>query len=157
MVRKVLTLSLGLSLLSGLPAAAGQKSSLEDRVAGADSVVVATARSVTSEWRTNEHGDRLIVSRIQLDVSESLKGPASRLMWLEVEGGTLDGFTLQVSSLPLIHAGERGVFFLDSAEGGSHAPHQRGEGIFMLDEENNVRGTTVHLDEFRSRVRSARQ
>ena len=68
-----------------------QVATLDERVSGAERVVVATARSVSPEWRENSHGDRIIVSRVQLDVEETLKGTADRTMWLEVEGGTLTG------------------------------------------------------------------
>jgi hypothetical protein len=42
-----------------------QVATLDERVAGAQRVVVATARSVVPEWRENSHGDRLIVSGTQ--------------------------------------------------------------------------------------------
>ena len=130
-----------------------QMATLEERVAGADSVVVATPRAIAPEWRQNQFGDRLIVSRIQLEVHETMKGSSAPTVWLEVEGGTLDGFTLQVSSLPLIREGERAVFMLDATSRGVHVPHLRGMGILKLDEYNVVRGTNLRLDEIRSRVR----
>ena len=77
-------------------AAAAQNATLEFRAGGAERVVVATARAVTASWRENEHGDRIIVSRIQLDVAETLKGAQARTVVLDVDGGTLDGFTLRV-------------------------------------------------------------
>ena len=54
-------------------------------------------------------------------------------MSLDLEGGTLDGFTLRVSSLPTLVPGERAVFFLDGGNGGYHA-HLKGQGILKLDE-----------------------
>ena len=41
---------------------AASAQSLEERASGADSVVVATPRSVSASWKENEHGDRIIVS-----------------------------------------------------------------------------------------------
>ena len=64
-----------------------QIATLDERVAGAQRVVVATTRAVHSEWRENSHGDRLIVSRVQLEVIETLKGASESSLWLEVEGG----------------------------------------------------------------------
>ena len=110
--------------LSG--AAAAQNATLEFRAGGADRVVVATARAVTASWRENEHGDRIIVSRIQLDVDETLKGAQARTVVLDVDGGTLDGFTLRVSGLHMPEPGERAVFMLDPADSGVHTPHLRG-------------------------------
>ena len=57
----------------GVFSAAASAQSLEERVSGADSVVVATARAVTAAWRENEHGDRLIVSRVLLEVDETIR------------------------------------------------------------------------------------
>ena len=52
----------GIGFLSSV--ATAQNATLEYRISGAESVVVATARSVTASWRENEHGDRIIVSRV---------------------------------------------------------------------------------------------
>jgi hypothetical protein len=145
---------LSVCLTSGaIAASGGQIASVDERISGAERVVVATARSVSPEWRENSHGDRIIVSRVRLDVSEALKGPGDRTVWLDVDGGTLDGLTLQVSGLPLIRPGERAVFFLDSAEGGVHIPHRRGQGILMLDDQDLVKGSSLRLGEIRSRAR----
>jgi hypothetical protein len=148
----------GVCVTSGaIAASAGQIASVDERVRAAERVVVATARSVTPEWRENAQGDRIIVSRIQLDVNETLKGAVDAHVWVEVDGGSLDGLTLQVSGLPLIQPGERAVFFLDSTPRGVHTPHLRGQGILMLDDQNLVRGTRLRLDEIRSRARRARR
>ena len=130
-----------------------QSATLEDRVSGADSVVVAAARSVSASWRENEHGDRIIVSRFLLDVAESLKGAPGRAVWLDVDGGSLDGFTLRVSGLHLPEVGERAVFILDPADGGVRTLHWRGLGVLPLDDRDNVRGTSIKLGDIRTRVR----
>jgi hypothetical protein len=131
----------------------GQIATLEQRATGAERVVVATVRQTAPEWRENEFGDRLIVSRIQLQVDEALKGGADSTMWLEMEGGTLDGFTLRVSSLPMLEPGNRAVFFLDAADRGVYRPHLRGQGILFLDDHNIVRGSSLPLTEIRTVVR----
>ena len=136
-----------------VPSASAQSTTLESRVSGAETVVVAAARSVSASWRENEHGDRLIVSRFLLEVAESLKGEPARSMWVEVDGGTLDGFTLRVSGLHLPEVGERAVFMLDPADGGVHTLHGRGLGILPLDDRDNVRGTSINLSAIRARVR----
>lgn len=136
---------------------AASAQSLEERVSGADSVVVATARTVTAAWRENEHGDRLIVSRVLLEVDETMKGGGARSMWLEVDGGTLDGYTLKVSGLHMPQIGERAVYILDAAEGNVRKPHMRGLGILPLDDQDVIRGTAVHLSDIRTRVRNQGQ
>lgn len=151
-MRQMVGILVGIGLLTGV--AAAQNATLEYRVEGADSVVVATARSVTASWRENEHGDRIIVSRVQLDVDETLKGARTSAMWVDVDGGTLDGYTLRVSGLHMPEIGERGVFILDAAERGVRTPHLRGLGILPLDGRDVVRGSNVSLGEIRSRVRA---
>ena len=102
-----------------LAASNGRIATLDERIAGAQKVVVASARSVDAGWRENTYGDRLIVSRVLLDVEETLKGTASNgPIWMELEGGTLDGVTLRVSDLPDLQPGERAVFFLDQGDNG---------------------------------------
>ena len=141
-------------LMSSSPLFA-QVATLDERVAGAERVVVATARSVSPEWRENEHGDRIIVSRVELEVEETLKGRSEGTVWVEVEGGTLDGLTLRVSSQPLMLGGERAVFFLDRDAANVNRPYLKGQGILFLDGQDLVRGSSLRLSEIRSRARSA--
>jgi hypothetical protein len=132
-------------------ASGGHIASLDERIQGSQKVVVASARSVNAGWRENTYGDRLIVSRVLLDVEETLKGPAtSNAIWMELEGGTLDGFTLRVSDMPTLQPGERAVFFLDQDENGIATPHLRGQGVLKLDDENVVTGSSLHLANIRS-------
>ena len=130
-------------------ASPGGAVSLEDRLRGAALVVVAAPTSVNARWQQNAFGDRLIVSRFTLHIEEAIKGNAEKDVLLDLEGGTLDGFTLRVSSLPMLAPGERAVFFLDPLTGGAHEPHLRGLGILKLDAQNMVKGTSLSLDEIR--------
>jgi hypothetical protein len=135
----------------------GRIATLEERIAGAQRVVVASARTVDARWRENTYGDRLIVSRVLLEVEETLKGSAaSNAIWMELEGGTLDGFTLKVSDLPDLKPGERAVFFLDQGENGVAMPHLRGQGILKLDHDNVVTGSGLGLDAIRTLARGRR-
>lgn len=127
---------------------------LDERIDGSQRVVVASARSVEAGWRENTYGDRLIVSRVLLNVEENLKGPAtSNAVWMDLEGGTLDGFTLRVSDLPEMKPGERAVFFLDQADNGVATPHLRGQGILKLGPDDVVTGTGLRLEDIRSAAR----
>jgi hypothetical protein len=148
----------GLGLTSAvISASERQVATLDERIDGAARVVVATARTVTGSWRENSHGDRIIVSRVLLDVEETLKGAEAATAWLDVDGGTLDGLTLQVSSLPDVRPGERAVFFLAAPAGNVHTPFLRGQGILKLEDDGLVRGTSLHLNEIRSRALRVRQ
>jgi hypothetical protein len=144
---------LGVVTMAGAAGAQPVPASLDERIAGAARVVVATTRSVEARWEQNAHGDRLIVSRFLLEVSETLKGGSGKAVWLDLDGGTLDGLTLRVSSLPSLQPGERAVFFLEPGTGVAFQPHLRGQGILRLDEQDMVRGTSLPLSEIRARAR----
>jgi hypothetical protein len=146
-------------MMLGISGAAlrAQIATLDERVAGSQRIVVATARDVHAEWRENRYGDRLIVSRIRLEVEETLKGATEPQIWVDVEGGTLDGYTLRVSSLPMMQAGDRAVFFLDSSQGAAAVPHLKGQGILFLDERNVVRNSSLRLTEIRNRARAVQE
>jgi len=126
------------------------------RARRANRVVVAEVTDVTPRFDVNEHGDRLIISRVLLQVEETLKGTASPIVEMDVEGGTIGDLTLKVSDLPVIRRGERGVFFLSAASAGVHRPNGRGDGILMLDASNRVAGEALSLADVRAAVRSAR-
>jgi len=145
-------------MLSPIAVSASQRvaTSLPELFAGSETVVVAHVESVSSLWQENNHGDRIIVSRILLRVEETLKGAPAMLHWMEVPGGTLDGLTLHVSSLPSLAAGERGVFFLEQSGGQAFkTPRLRGEGILKLDDNDRVQGSSVRLDDVRSTARQS--
>jgi hypothetical protein len=135
----------------------GRLATLDERIAGSQKVVVASARTVEAHWQQNTYGDRLIVSRVLLEVQETLKGTAAgNTIWMELEGGTLDGFTLRVSDLPELKPGERAVFFLDQAANGMTTPHLRGQGILKLGDDDVVLGSRLRLDDIRTGARALR-
>lgn len=129
-------------------AASGGQLPISDRARGAARIVVATVADTVARYERNEFGDDLIVTYAVLDVEESVKGPAGPAT-LAVEGGTVDGITMRVSSLPTLAKGERAVFFLNPGPKGEFRPHLRGQGILKLDAQNRVRGSRLTLDEIR--------
>jgi len=146
---------LALAAAHSVLASGARNVDIPERARGASKVVVARAGAVTPQWRTNSFGDRLIVTEVSLDVEETLKGTPASSLWLDVEGGTLDGFTLHVSSMPEVKAGDRAVFFLDETENGWHVPHLKGMGILKLDTKNQVQSSSLRLDDLRRMVQSA--
>jgi hypothetical protein len=128
---------------------------IADRARGADQVVVAQVVAVTPSYETNEYGDRLIVSHVDLNVEETLKGKAAHRASLDITGGTLDGITLEVSHEPKVRLGERGVFFMKLKRNGKFGPHKGDEGVLALDAQNRVKGTTVDLPAVRQAVAAA--
>jgi hypothetical protein len=126
---------------------------IEERARGAARVVVASVGDTSSRHERNEFGDELIVTYATLAVEEALKGPAGPVTFA-LEGGTVNGITMRVSSLPTLATGERGVFFLTPGKSGEFRPHLRGQGILKLDANNRVPGSSLTLDEIRRLARS---
>jgi hypothetical protein len=153
MTRRTLVICTALLMSSGLTAVAQQQTagvSLTDRVRGAGRVVVATATSVTPSWRTNAYGDRLIVSRVALQVEETMKGSPAGTVFVDIEGGTLDNFTLSVSSQTPVNVGDRAVFLLDDTSTGVTVPHLKGLGVLKLDSNNQIQTLgNMRLDDVR--------
>jgi hypothetical protein len=138
-------------------ASGSDRTSLAERIRGADRAVVATAANVTASWRPNAHGDQLIVSQLSLQIEETLKGAAAeRSVLVDIEGGTVGGYTLRVSSQPEVRPGERAVFLLDRSGPSTYVPHLKGQGILKLDAHDVVKGTTIGLDEIRQIAHATR-
>jgi hypothetical protein len=142
--------------VSSVAAAIGPETGLDARAKKAKRVVVATVVDVDSSFATNQHGDQLIVSRVTLNVEETLKGQHAEVVAVTVEGGTVGDLTLRVSDLPELRRGERAVMFLDGGFN-DHVPTDRGQGILKLDRTDHVQGSTVSLDNVRRIVRAAGQ
>ena len=136
-------------------ASTGPNVDISERVRGAQRVVVATATTVTAGWQRNEYGDELIVSELTLAVEETLKGTPQSAVLLHIPGGTLDGVTLQVSSMPTLKPGERGVFFLNATANGAYVPHLQGQGILKLNSANQVTGSSLRLEDIRRMAQTA--
>ena len=99
----------------------------------------------------DDHHARL-VSDAGLQVEEAIKGKHESVT-MTLEGGTVNGITMQVSSLPLLTKGERGVFFLERGKDGEFTPHLRGQGILKLDGTNRVQGSSLTLNDVRRMAR----
>lgn len=138
--------------------AQGRSQDREDvanRARGAGRIVVATVTDVETVAAQNEYGDQLIISRTTLMVEEALKGPSTPTVILDVEGGTLGDLTLEVSDLPLVRSGDRGVFFVRRSSLGRNIPHQRGHGILKLNGDDRVEDSSLTLEEIRQDVSAA--
>ncbi|HYT74862.1 MAG TPA: hypothetical protein VEL79_08960 [Vicinamibacterales bacterium] len=135
-----------------LTAAVQRPSTIQERAQGAERVVVASVADTSANYERNQFGDNLIVTHAKLAVEEAIKG-AGGPVTLAIEGGTVNGITLHVSSLPALSRGERAVFFLTPGPNGQFVPYLRGQGILKLDATNHVKGTTVSLDDVRRMAR----
>ena len=109
-------------------------------------------------WQHNKWGDELIVSRLSVQIEESLKGGGiERVLDVDVEGGTLGGITLRVSHTPQLKAGDRAVMLIDRGSAGVYVPHQKGWGVLPLDASDRVVGTPATLADVRAAARAALQ
>ena len=136
-------------------AASGGSVDVRAQAKGAERVVIARVKDVSPRFDVNAFGDSLIVSQSWLEVEDSLKGPHSPLLSVEVEGGTIGDLTLRVSDMPTLRKGERAVFFLDATATGAHKPHRRGLGVLKLDSAGRVAGSSVTVGEVKQLVRDA--
>jgi hypothetical protein len=139
------------------PSAQGRAPSLTERARGAERVVVGDVTSATPVWRVTEAGDRLIVTVLRVAARETLKGVAQSTVDVEIEGGTINGLTLKVSDLPALAPGDRAVFYLRRAAGGSLVPHLRGDGVVRLDRSDRVAGSALTLDDVRAAAAEAQR
>jgi hypothetical protein len=138
-----------------LSASSGRPVEVATRARGAQRIVIGTVSDVQARFDVNEHGDQLIVSRVWLDVSETLKGQAQSVVGVDVEGGTVGELTLNVSDMPTLKRGRRAVFFLDSTPSGIQKPHLRGMGIMMLDAAGQVENMSLSLRDVKALIQSA--
>jgi hypothetical protein len=143
---------LALGTANPLFAGPGQPKSIPERAQGAQRVVVAKVAATQARYERNDFGDEIIVTYADLEVEESLKGPAGPAV-LAVEGGTVDGVTMRVSDIQTLTAGERAVFFMTADGKGKMKPHLRGQGIIKLAPNDTVPGSSLTLGEIRRLTR----
>ncbi|MFA5908551.1 MAG: hypothetical protein WC815_07235 [Vicinamibacterales bacterium] len=88
--------------------------SLDQLTERAAAIVVSTVTSRRAEW---EHfgASRLIITKVTIEVEQSLKGSAPRTLTVDVLGGTIGDETLRVSHVPEFRVGDRDVLFLNNA------------------------------------------
>ena len=142
---------------ASVSAATGRPLDVDARARTAQKIALATVTEVEAgRFDVNEFGDRLIVTRVWLEVEETLKGPYAPVLALDVEGGSIGDLRLEVSDMPVLKRGDRAVFFLD-ARRDAHVPNGRDHGILRLDATERVVGHGVTLADIRARVRGAQR
>ena len=88
--------------------------SLDALITRAPLVVVSTVTDRRAEW---EHygASRLIITKVTLEVEQTLKGSSPRTLTIDVMGGTIGDETQRVSHTPEFRVGDRDVLFLNNA------------------------------------------
>jgi len=106
---------------------------------GAERIVVGTVEDTRAQFAQGEGGGRLIISTVTLSVRESLRGEASSTVAFQLEGGTVGDLALDVSDLPKLQRGHRGVFALRrSLSGDGWVPNRRSLGIVLMDVDGDL-------------------
>lgn len=85
----------------------------ESLVSGADYVVRAVVKSVTSEYRTTPKG-QAIFTKVELQVLETITGTPPSPLVLQLLGGTVDGMTMQVEGVPQFKVGDEDILFVQN-------------------------------------------
>jgi len=134
---------------------ASQEVELKSHMKGADRVFVGRVTRVSSYMKRTDRGDMLIMSHVDMAVEEALKGQNASTVPMEIEGGTLNGVTMEVSDLPLMKTGLRAVVMAKRNRRGEMVPHHRGAGLLELEQEH-VKDSDLWLDDVRLAAAQAR-
>jgi hypothetical protein len=104
-------LALGLTLLARLPATTVDAPDLDSLINQSDYVVRAVVKSATAEWR--EHaGQRYIGTRVELEISEVIKGAPPSPLVLDLIGGRIGEDELAIQGMPRFRVGDENVLFV---------------------------------------------
>ncbi len=109
MLKRLLVLFLSLSLFLIFPVL-GTK--VEKDAFDATHVLIGKVKKVDSYYGTNEWGDDLIFSQVEVKVEKKLKGRIGDFVGFVVEGGTVGEMTLKVSKYPIFAEGDRVKLYL---------------------------------------------
>jgi len=130
---------------------------LDERVRGAERIIAGHVMMVKSEFTTNEFGDRLIVTRTRVVVSEVLKGRVtSSTMEVDLEGGTVGQLRLQVSDMPEVRPGDHVVLMLRESPMGRQVPSMRGQGVFKFNRQGRDDEQGITLEDIRAAAKGGR-
>jgi hypothetical protein len=139
---------------AGSPRASKQLE-LTSHIKGAERAFIGHVTRVSPYLKKTDRGDVLLMSHVEMAVEEALKGQGSSLVPMEIEGGTLNGLTMEVSDMPQMKQGLRAVVMLKRNTRGEMVPHQRGAGFLEL-EQDHVKNSDLWLDDVRLAAAEAR-
>ena len=134
---------------------ASRQAEMKSHMKSAERVFVGRVTRVASYMKRTDRGDMLIMSHVDMAVEEALKGQGSSTVPMEIEGGTLNGVTMEASDLPLMRPGLRAVVMLKRNPRGEMVPHYRGAGVLEL-EQDHVKDSDLWLDDVRLAAAEAR-
>jgi hypothetical protein len=126
----------------------------QDHVNKSDYIVDGTVDEIESRFETNRYGDRLIVSSIKINVKENLRGQSISTLTFKADGGSVGEVRLEVSDIPQIKKGDRGIFFLQQSEDGSLTPHNRGLGMQKIEWNGQIKDSRLSAEDLKSRIKA---
>lgn len=111
-------LLLALGLLARSAATTIEPPAFDDLVALSPQVVRATVTAVSAEWRSNPENpeQRVIKSRITLEVRDTIKGTAPRTLVIEALGGRVGDEEMRIDGAPELKVGQESILFLNGIE-----------------------------------------
>jgi len=118
--------------------------------------LVGTITETRASKRRSSWGDDIIVTTAIVRTDETLRGAPPTWTALELEGGTLNGVTMEASDTPLTRQGERAVFLVDQLPDGRFIAHGRRLGILKLRTDDRVENSELTLNEVRALAREGR-
>ena len=77
----------------------------------ADYIVRGTVTAITSEWRSDAHGQH-IITKVKFDVSEVIKGIPPSPLVLVMLGGRIGNYQMVVEGTPNFIVGEESILFV---------------------------------------------
>jgi hypothetical protein len=143
-----------LSMWGGLLFVAGvlaqtKSGELDTALKQAKFAVVGTITETRASRRRSSWGDDIIVTTAIVRTDETLRGVAPSWTPLEIEGGTINGVTMEASETPLTRQGERAVFLIDQLPDGRFIAHGRRAGILKLKADDRVEHSSLTLSDVR--------
>ncbi len=157
--RAARTIGGGLLILAGTMAGALAQSKAAEFNAAlkqAKFALVGTITETRASKRRSSWGDDIIVTTAIVRTDETLRGVPPTWTALELEGGTLNGVTMEASDTPLTRQGERAVFLVDQLPDGRFIAHGRRLGILKLRTDDRVENSELTLNEVRALAREGR-
>ncbi|MHB8873799.1 MAG: hypothetical protein ACYC8T_08955, partial [Myxococcaceae bacterium] len=97
---------------------------------GADAIVRGSVVGVTSRW-TGDH--QRIVTEVQIEVADRLKGTAPQIVTVVQPGGVVGDIGQRVSGLASFAEGEEVVVFLERRAGGTFLVEGMAQGKFRVE------------------------
>ncbi len=156
--RAALSIGAGLAFATAMHTGAmadGRADSLNTALRQAKFTVVGTVTETRPSRRRSSWGDVIIVTTAIVRTDEALRGSPPSWVPLEVEGGTIDGVTMEASHTPLTKRGDRAVFLVDQLSDGRFIAHGRGKGVLRLRADDRIADSELTLNDVRRLAREA--